>query len=135
MVIGEQKNVPKPHLLYIFCSPLFFYWILLKTNVVFSIFEKMEIIPVITMEKREISKKQSKFLKKYLDERARQKPLYILDLFGINKDKPNLCTYQKLSKDFELWIDSGPRNLGDVVDIFMAGANAVSYTHLRAHET
>jgi hypothetical protein len=86
----------------------------------------MQIIPVITMEKREITEKQSEILKKLLDESDSQKPLYILDLYGINKDKPNLCTYQKLSKDFNLWVDSGPRNLGDVVDVFMAGANAIT---------
>ena len=86
----------------------------------------MEIIPVIKIKKRDLTEKQSEFLKELSDKGEYEKPLYILDLYGIEKDKPNLCTYQKLSKDFNLWVDSGPRNLGDVVDVFMAGANAIT---------
>jgi len=47
--------------------------------------------------------------------------IYILDLDGIDNDKPNLCTFQKSSRDYQLWVDFGPRNLGDMVDVFMAG--------------
>lgn len=86
----------------------------------------MEFIPLITMKSRNIAEEQSKLLEAFLTEDETDKTLYILDLYGINKDKPNLCTYQKLSKDYDLWIDSGPRNLGDVVDVFMTGANAIT---------
>jgi len=85
----------------------------------------MEIIPVLTLEERIGTNEQSK-LEESLSNFSNDKTIYILDLHGINKDKPNLCVYQKLSRDFDLWIDSGPRNLGDVVDIFLAGASAVT---------
>ena len=85
----------------------------------------MEIIPVLTLDKRIDTKEQSELADR-LEGIESDKTVYILDLHGINKDKPNLCVYQKLSRDFDLWIDSGPRNLGDVVDNFLAGASAVT---------
>ncbi len=52
--------------------------------------------------------------------------IYILDLDGIQKDKPNLCSFPKLSENYEIWIDSRPMTPGDIVDSFMAGANAIT---------
>ncbi|MDH7506628.1 MAG: hypothetical protein QHH15_02415 [Candidatus Thermoplasmatota archaeon] len=52
--------------------------------------------------------------------------LYILDLDGIEKNMPNLEFYQKISSLYDLWIDCGPRNIGDIVDIFMTGATSVT---------
>jgi len=85
----------------------------------------MEIIPLLPLEKRIGSNEQSDLLKD-LSNIGAYKTIYILDYQGINKDKPNLCVFQRLSRDFDLWIDSGPRNLGDVVDLFLAGATAVT---------
>ena len=85
----------------------------------------MEIIPVLTLDKRIDTKEQSELADR-LEGIESDKTVYVLDLHGINKDKPNLCVYQRLSRDFDLWIDSGPRNLGDVVDNFLAGASAVT---------
>ena len=48
--------------------------------------------------------------------------IYVLDSDGIEKNKPNLCLYQNLSKSHILWVDTGPRVLGDIVDVIMAGA-------------
>jgi len=62
------------------------------------------------------------FLKK-IDEDTK---IYILDLDGIEKDKPNLCTYQRLSSSHDLWVDNGPRNLGDIVDAVTAGATDIT---------
>jgi len=81
----------------------------------------MEVVPLITMKDRKILNLQEK-----LDRISQQQILYIHDLDGIEKDKPNLCTFQRLSKTCEIWIDSGPRNLGDIVDVFLAGANAIT---------
>lgn len=85
----------------------------------------MELIPLIYMKKRKIHLKktgppisQEEFLQKLNGESR----IYILDLDGIEKDKPNLCTFQRLSPTLELWLDTGPRDIGDVVDAFMAGA-------------
>ena len=62
------------------------------------------------------------FLKKFEEERK----IYILDWDGIEKDRPNLCTFQRLSPLYDLWVDFGPRNLGDVVDAFMTGATEIT---------
>jgi uncharacterized protein related to proFAR isomerase len=52
--------------------------------------------------------------------------LYILDLDAIEKNKTNFELYQKISTMYDLWIDCGPRNIGDVVDIFMVGATSIT---------
>ena len=82
----------------------------------------MEIIPVIKMERRKILGENTK----QLLEKLENKVVYILDLDGIEKDKPNLCTFQRMASSYDLWLDFGPRDLGDVVDAFMAGADRVT---------
>lgn len=84
----------------------------------------MEIIPLIRMEKRKIL--DDALSDTVLEQINEEQIIYILDMDGIQKDKPNLCTYQRLSKSHDLWIDNGPRNLGDVVDAFMAGATRIT---------
>ena len=85
----------------------------------------MEIIPFITLKNRKIINPTVSIdkLSQYIKEGEK---LYVLDLDGIEKDKPNLCTFQKISSNYQLWIDCGPRTLGDVVDIFMTGAESVT---------
>jgi len=85
----------------------------------------MELIPTITMQQRKILNSETE-TDKILEQINEDDLLYILDLDGIEKDKPNFCTFQKLSKKYQLWLDYGPRNLGDVVDAFMAGATRVT---------
>ena len=89
----------------------------------------MDLIPLIYMKKRKIhvEKTQSSItLKEFLKQVEGEKKIYIFDLDGIEKDKPNLCTYQRLSGSHELWVDNGPRNLGDIVDATMAGATDIT---------
>lgn len=89
----------------------------------------MDLIPLIYMKKRKIyvEKTQSPVtLKEFLKQIEGEKKIYIFDLDGIEKDKPNLCTYQRLSGSYDLWVDFGPRNLGDVVDATMAGATDIT---------
>ena len=89
----------------------------------------MDLIPLIYMKKRKIhvEKTQSSItLKEFLKQVEGEKKIYIFDLDGIEKDKPNLCTYQRLSGSQELWVDNGPRNLGDIVDATMAGATDIT---------
>jgi len=69
-------------------------------------------------------------LKEFLKNFETEKKIYILDIDGIEKDKPNLCTYQRLSNKYDLWVDFGPRNIGDIVDATMAGATNIT---LRKH--
>jgi len=65
-------------------------------------------------------------LEELLKKIEKRKKIYILDLDGIEKDKPNLCTYQRIPDSYDLWVDFGPRNLGDVVDATMAGATDIT---------
>jgi hypothetical protein len=80
----------------------------------------MQIIPLLELNNREIQNSE------LLENLTEDDLLYIIDLDGIEKDKPNLCHYQKLSKEYQLWIDNAPRTLGDVVDAFLAGAVKVT---------
>lgn len=81
----------------------------------------MEFIPLIKIKNRKPA-----YTNNLLDSIDESKIIYIYDIDGIEKDKPNLCTFQKLSKNHELWVDPGPRGLGDIVDNFMAGASAIT---------
>jgi len=88
----------------------------------------MEIIPLINLKKGKMV--EPKYLENVslneLLEQFKDDKLYILDHDGIEKNKPNLCLYQKLSKHHELWVDAGPQALGDVVDSVIAGANSIT---------
>jgi len=89
----------------------------------------MEFIPLIYMKKRKIYLKKTGSpvsLEELLQKMNGESRLYILDFDGIEKDKPNLCTFQRLSPTLDLWLDTGPRNLGDIVDAFMAGATELT---------
>ena len=85
----------------------------------------MEIIPCITLKNYKIMNNSISVtnISEYIKE---DEILYILDLDGLEKNKPNLCTFQKLSSKYQLWVDCGPRNIGDIVDIFMTGATSVT---------
>ena len=89
----------------------------------------MILIPLIHMKNRKIYLEKGKNpigFKEFLNTIEEDQKIYIFDIDGIEKDKPNLCTYQRLSPSYDLWVDFGPRNLGDVVDAFMAGASTIT---------
>lgn len=88
----------------------------------------MDIVPLIHIYKKKIVKSNynnfenfKALLQKYKDEY-----IYIFDHDGINKNRPNLCIFQKLSKNHDLWVDSGPRVIGDIVDSVVAGASKIT---------
>jgi len=89
----------------------------------------MDIVPLIQLNKGKIIIDQeeevlpSSKIFKQIDKNTK---IYVLDTDGIKKDKPNLCLYQKLSKTHVLWVDTGPRVLGDIVDGIMAGATNIT---------
>jgi hypothetical protein len=89
----------------------------------------MELIPLIHIKnsKLYLEKTQSSVtLEEFLKQVDEEMKIYILDLDGIENDKPNLHVYQKLSSSNDLWVDNGPRNLGDIVDTTMAGATSIT---------
>jgi len=87
----------------------------------------MEIIPLITLEKRIITDTDQKTTEtKEIKQLKEDEKIYILDKDGIKKDKPNLCLFQSISNTYSLWIDSRPVELGDVMDSFMTGATTIT---------
>ena len=90
----------------------------------------MEIIPLIKLKKRKILDYPKSYLKDISKEIDENEKIYILDFDGIDMNKPNLCTVQRLSSSYELWIDFGPKNLGDIVDAIMTGATAITLRKL-----
>jgi hypothetical protein len=88
----------------------------------------MKIIPLIHLKKRKIVDSKHTAGHSIIKniEPFKNKKLYILDHDGLEKNRPNLCIYQKLSKYHEIWIDAGPQVIGDVVDSVIAGATAIT---------
>ena len=54
-----------------------------------------------------------------------QKRYYIIDNEGLENRKPNLEWYMKNCDFLDVWIDAGPRDSNDVIDLIMTGANKV----------
>jgi len=85
----------------------------------------METIPLISVENRKITQEASSNFENILKEIGKQNKIYVLDRDGIERNKPNLCTYQRLSKYGDVWADFAPKNIGDIVDSFMSGATSI----------
>lgn len=87
----------------------------------------MNILPLIHMKKKRIRTTQGAViqLSEVIKHIKKDTELYILDDDGITENKPNLSLYQQLSERNTLWVDAGPRNLGEVMDIVTAGATTV----------
>ena len=88
----------------------------------------MKIIPLIHIKKRKIVKSDHNNFEniEYLLKKYEDVFLYILDHDGLKKNQPNLCLFQKLSKKHDLWVDAGPRVIGDIVDSVIAGASKIT---------
>ncbi|MCK5030347.1 MAG: hypothetical protein KAR64_02675 [Thermoplasmatales archaeon] len=89
----------------------------------------MNIVPLIHLKKGKIMVEREEYrlpFNEILEQVDKDVNIYVLDTDGIEKDKPNLCLYQKLSKSHVLWVDTGPRVLGDIVDVIMAGATNIT---------
>ncbi|UCH71832.1 MAG: hypothetical protein JSW62_05395 [Thermoplasmatales archaeon] len=89
----------------------------------------MELIPLIYFKNRKILSAKDEggvSISAFLKRDNNFDKIYILDEDGIRDYKPNLCSYQKLSEKFEMWIDFGPITLGDIVDSFMTGATSIT---------
>lgn len=88
----------------------------------------MNIIPLIHINKRKIVNSDFNNLENIRDLLPVYEAdfIYLLDHDGINKNRPNLCLFQKLSKKYNLWVDTGPRVIGDIVDSVIAGASKIT---------
>jgi hypothetical protein len=88
----------------------------------------MNIIPLIHINKRKIVNSDFNNLENIGDLLPAYESdfIYLLDHDGINKNRPNICLFQKLSKKYNLWVDAGPRVIGDIVDSVIAGGSKIT---------
>ncbi len=47
---------------------------------------------------------------------------YVIDINGLIKNKPQINIIQEMSKEKNLWVESGARFAEDMIDVLMAGA-------------
>jgi phosphoribosylformimino-5-aminoimidazole carboxamide ribonucleotide (ProFAR) isomerase len=90
---------------------------------------KPEIIPMLLLEGRtflfkEYSKKALSALSKDLRKRNFE-TLYVMDVDGVERNKPQLDIIQALCDDFSILYEAGPRRGANVVDLVIAGADIV----------
>ncbi len=90
---------------------------------------KPEVVPLLLLKGRSIlfreySKKSLSELSKDLRKRNFEK-LYILDVDGVERNKPQLDVIQALSDDFSIFSEGGPRKGANVIDFVIAGAEKV----------
>ena len=89
----------------------------------------MEIIPCISLKKGTIWAEEEKHtltieeLKTLIEA---DKKLYVVDYDGIDENEPNIELLQELSEEYILWVDTGPRNIEDLVDAVITGASMVT---------
>jgi len=90
---------------------------------------KPEIMPLLLLKgrtaiRREYSKKELTSISKSLRGRNFEK-LYVLDVDGIERNKPQLDIVQSLCNDFSISYEAGPRMGANVIDLVVAGADMV----------
>jgi Histidine biosynthesis protein len=65
----------------------------------------------------------------YLSDRFRR--IYVIDLDGLDRNRPQLDYLQELTKDTDVWIDAGVPDADAVIDIVVAGARRAVVSTLR----
>lgn len=91
--------------------------------------DRPEIIPLLLLKGRmtlirEYSRKSLSTLSKTFRERNYEK-VYVMDLDGIERNRPQLDIVQYLSDDFSVLYEAGPRRGVNVIDLVVAGADTV----------
>jgi len=96
----------------------------------------MELVPFISIKNKKLYRDDRKqiTLDEIVERLTHDQKLYVLDRDGIERDKPNLSLYPNVSNHLPVWVDAGPRVLGDVVDIVMAGASMITIRRNRWSE-
>ena len=85
----------------------------------------MEIIPVLYLSRIFERNQVSPLYLRDIMKKQGFSDLYVIDEQGIKKNQPQYDFYQRFSPMFELWVDTGPRDVGDVVDDIFSGAKRV----------
>ena len=85
----------------------------------------MEVIPVLYLSSKFKKQGTSTIHIKEVMKKERFTTLYVVDERGIRKNEPQYEFYQRFSALYDLWVDTGPRDIGDVVDDIFSGAKTI----------
>jgi hypothetical protein len=88
----------------------------------------MQIVALVTIMKKQLYCDQlqtSISLQEILNKTDEETPLYLQDHDALQGQGPSFDVFQRLCVHRPLWIDAGPQSVGDVIDLFMAGATVV----------
>jgi hypothetical protein len=85
----------------------------------------MDYIPVLYLEKDFDKNPSNNHKLRDLMKKEGFSDLYVIDVQGIKKNRPHYPFYQRFSSLYNLWVDTGPRNNGDVVDDIFSGAKYI----------
>jgi len=93
----------------------------------------MEEFPVIKVRKGKVKRGEKIWKKRdalqVIEELVKQYDMvYIIDVDGYNRNNTNLDLYKKIGKN--LWIDSFPRRVEDVVDLIVVGAERITIKNM-----
>jgi hypothetical protein len=85
----------------------------------------METIPVLYLSKTYEKNQLSPLYLRDIMKKQGFSNLYVIDEQGIKRNQPQYAFYQRFSPMFDLWVDTGPRDMGDVVDDIFSGAKRI----------
>lgn len=54
---------------------------------------------------------------------ARYRRLYVVDLEGVERGRPQFEFLQEIGRGQDMWVDAGPRNAEEVTDVLVSGAS------------
>ncbi len=88
----------------------------------------MEELPLVYLSRGKIIEGKNRFnaVDKLKEMKKERKKVYVLDLDGVKRNRPNLDIYKKVSHKPFLWIDALPRYLEDVMDLVVVGADKIT---------
>ena len=85
----------------------------------------MEVVPVFYLSKTYHTDEVNPLYLRNIMKKHEFKDLYVIDEQGIKRNEPQYEFYQRFSSMFNLWVDTGPRDIDDVVDDIFSGAKRI----------
>jgi len=85
----------------------------------------MEFVPVLYLSKTFNRNEVSPLHLRGIMKKQGFSELYVIDEQGVRRNEPRYAFYQRFSPLFNLWVDTGPRGIGDVVDDIFSGAKRI----------
>lgn len=82
--------------------------------------------PILHVDVRLRRKRRKAFLEEAWDVADRWGGLCVVDRYGQRTNRPNIDLYQELSRGTELWLDTGPVHIEDLMDNVIAGVHRVT---------